>query len=138
MRTYNSLTNGLADIISATLFFHLFICGIIIALILLTIESNDHAPNVMCFASIGMIIISGDLFIYCKISENITNEHIRIGDAFYDRAWYQLSIKQQKFHMMPIQRAQMEFRLRGFGLIECSLTTFFSVCAYFGQTLLAF
>lgn len=50
-----------------------------------------------------------------------------IGDVFYNCEWHRLPIKQQKLFLYPIQRSQKAIRLRGFGIIDCSLSFFSSV-----------
>lgn len=63
-------------------------------------------------------------FVYFYLSEWITSDLLEIGDYFYNSAWYRLPAKQQKLLVLPIRRAQREFRLKGFGLFDCSLEVF--------------
>lgn len=134
--TFNSLSNELADIISITLLSHMLNCGMEAALNLFSIESNNPALDSTCFkAALAITHSIGGLYIYCKISENITNDLYSIGDAFYECVWYRLPIKQQKTYSMPIQCGQKEFRLMGLGFIECSLETYFAVWTHFWMNL---
>lgn len=70
-------------------------------------------------------------FIYCYLSERVTADLLFVGDIFYASLWYHLPSKQGKLLKLSIERSQWEFRLKGFELINCSLSVFLSVCAVF-------
>lgn len=67
------------------------------------------------------------LAIYCYFSENVTHDLLATSDLFYESPWYRLPYKLQKLYVVPIARAQRQFRLTGLGIIECSLRVFASV-----------
>lgn len=101
--------------------FMLVVSVVIFAFNSYVFELNDSL-NLEVIASIvnlvfGVVITS----VYCYLSERITTALLEIGDNFYDMPWYQLPTKQQKLLALPIQRAQRELRLTGFGLFDCSL-----------------
>lgn len=120
------LAHDIAQIMSPILFPQLFICAIDIAILLIAIDSHVFSITSAMLA-VGLFNILIPLFIYCKLSENITFDLFRSGDLFFECAWYHLPIKQQHLFIVPIQRAQRGFRLMGLGIIECSLSMFLSV-----------
>lgn len=113
---------------SACLFIQLLMSAITIAFILFSIESHDQAFNVtFLLPLVAVIVVLITLFMYCKLSENITCDLYAIGDIFYESAWYRLTVKQQQMFVLPVQRAQSKFRLTGLGIFECSLETYLTV-----------
>lgn len=106
-------------------------CTLNIALNLLAIELNDAISAAMLNVFINFSLILLSTFLYCYLSECLTADLLDIADIFYDSAWYQLGVKEQRLAMLPIERAQRVFRLRGLGLFDCSLTVFSSVRAFF-------
>lgn len=105
-----------------------FTCIIVITCNLFVIETNDTLSFPIIVALCDMFSLVGLSFIYFYFSEQITFSLMEIGDFFYDSAWYRLPSKQQSHLVLPIQRAQREFRLRGLHLFNCSLPVFLSVC----------
>lgn len=75
----------------------------------------------------GLAIIIASAYIYCYLSETVSSSLAEIGDIFYQVAWYRLPAKQQKPFVLPIRRAQKEFRMNGLGVVSCSLRVFASV-----------
>lgn len=94
---------------------------------LLTIDRNGLLSLEGLCAIIASAIALLVLYIHCYASEHLTADLMAIGDIFYDSTWYRLPVKQQKLLVLPIQRATQEFRLKGSGLIDCSLAVFLSV-----------
>lgn len=118
----------IADVMSPILFFLLVSYAIAIAVFLLDFEAADHF-NLVVFSMVFILLnFLIQLVLYSRLSENITEDLFASGDLFYESLWYQLPPKLQKLYMLPIQRSQKEFRLKGLGLIECSL----GVCASVG------
>lgn len=112
---------------SIILFYQLLFSAISTAVLLVAIDF-DHLLTMATIVSIeGTSCILSSTFVYCKLSENVTSALESIGDGFYERAWYQMPVKQQQLIIFPIRRSQMKFRLKGFGMIECSLSVFASV-----------
>lgn len=65
------------------------------------------------------------LLVLCHYSEKLTNLSYAVGDmVFCEIAWYKMSIEHQKILIFLIRRAQKSFRLRGYGLFDCSLEVF--------------
>lgn len=74
-------------------------------------------------------------FLFCKLSENMTERLKVVGDQFYGCSWYYLAAPQQIMFLLPIQRAQKETRLNGLRLVDCSLEIFLTVhmgCCFVG------
>lgn len=116
---------------SSILFFQLLISAIDIAIFLVALDSNIVFNIGGVVAFVGLLNVIVPLFIYCKLSENITTDLFATGDIFFECVWYRLPIKQQKIFFHPIQRGQREFRLMGLGISECSLNILSSVCGDF-------
>lgn len=111
---------------STGLFFQLLVCAVCIAVYMFGIESNVN-PMIIVVSILGLAISLLSTYAYCFLSEFVTYKLSDIGDHFYNCAWYRLPIKHQKLLVLPIQRAQVEFRITGLGLVECSLRVFSSV-----------
>lgn len=115
------------EIISIGLFFQLFICAISLAVYLVAIASNVTLAVNFVVMLVGISVTLLSSYMYCYLSENITIMLEAIGDIFYEFAWYHLPPKQQTLFLLPIQRTQIEFRLTGLGIVDCSLGVFLSV-----------
>lgn len=123
---------------SANFFFQLLTCAVSTAIFLVGLESNNNTVNVTSVISFVAITIAlFGLFIYCKLSENITCDLYAICDMFYESTWYRLPVDQQKWFIWPIQRGQKTIRLTGLGFIDCSLATFLSVNVQSGSFFLS-
>lgn len=78
-------------------------------------------------AAFDLIITLMLLFTYCYLSECLTSDLLKIGEIFYNSAWYGWPVKQQKLLILSIGRGQHVFRLTSLELFECSLAIFSSV-----------
>lgn len=100
---------------------------------LFAIELNEafsfEAVNAMAYIAFVLAL----MYAYCSASERVTSYLLDVGEMFYNSAWYQLPVKQQKLLVLPIQRAEREFRLSGLGLFDCSLAVFSSVSNFISQ-----
>lgn len=116
---------------SGIFFVQLLWCAVEMAFLLSTLESESTLVVWVSILAIPSVMLP--TFFYCKLSENLTTDLAVIGDAFYDCAWFNLLAKQQEFFLMPIQRAQIEFRCTGLGIVDCSLRIFLSVNHIFAK-----
>lgn len=112
---------------SAGLFFQLLVCAVSLAVYMIGIESNSNFSVSFLVSIVGLTDTILSTYAYCFLSEYVTYELSSIGDHFYNGAWYRLPVKQQQLFILPIQRAQLEFRINGLGIVECSLRVFASV-----------
>lgn len=115
------------DIMNGVLFYQLLICAAVTAFNLFALESNGFLS---LNAAVSMyLMVSGIIttFLYCYLAENFTAHLLEIGLIYYDLAWYELPVKRQKMFVLLIKRARREIRLKCFGLIDCSLSVFWSV-----------
>lgn len=119
--------DSLCELMEWILFNTMFSCVIVIACNLFVIESNDALSYEIIVALIDTISLVGISSLYFYFSERITTNMSEIDNIFYHSAWYRLTPKQQSHLVLPIQRAQREFRLRGLGIFDCSLPVFLSV-----------
>lgn len=117
----------LGNTMSEVIFYQMLFTAIELATYMFAIvESKDLSLNDVT-AIVGAISVLVPTFLYCKLSENVTEHLQAIETAFYGCSWYRLHVKQQKMVMLPIQRAQIEFRLNGLGIVDCSLEIFAAV-----------
>lgn len=125
---YFSVAEHISDVMSPILFFLLVSYAIIIAVFLLNFEQIDEISLTVYGMVSAFINFIAQLVIYSRLSENISEDLFATGDLFYQSPWYQLPPRLQLFYILPIQRPQKAFRLKGLGIIECSL----GVCASVG------
>lgn len=115
---------------SAVLVYQLLMCATVTAVELFLLESND----LISFENIVTLYILATHLtlscIYCHLSELVTMDLLRIGDVFFDFAWYEIPVKYQKLFILPIQRSHIEFRFNGLGLIDCTLQNFLLVYTF--------
>lgn len=112
---------------SAAIFYELLFCAVNLAILLYAIVSNDNF-GLTYFISLGGITnVLLPATIYCYLSEGITSNLASIGDYFYNINWYQLPPKHRQLLISPIRQSQIEFRLKGLGIVECSLKILSSV-----------
>lgn len=102
-------------------------CTIVIALSLFVLELNDFLSIETLIALINLICVLMPMVIYCYLSEWVTSDLMEIGEIFYNSNWHRLPNKEQRLVALSIGQAQRVFRLRGLGLIDCSLAVFSSV-----------
>lgn len=111
---------------SGVLFYQLLMCTAIIAFDLFGLEETGASSGAeITFYTMASGLVQS--YLYCKLSENITTDLSDLGDTFYDTLWYLWPTDKQYLVMMPIERAQKEFRLKGFEFVECSLRIFSTV-----------
>lgn len=116
------------SVMSCVIFFQLITCASILAFNLYSLESNGISTDLEVFSSIYEIIVSvTPTFAYCFLSDKVTSRLLEVDDAFYDCAWYDLAVDEQKLLISIIRRAQREICFDGFGIIQCTLQTFLSV-----------
>lgn len=108
-------------------FYQLVACAICIALSLFALDYNGIFSIYTIVALYIMASAVAPTFTFCYLAERITNDLLEIGDIFYESAWYCLPAKQQTFAILLIQCSQRRFRLKGFGIVDCSISVFLSV-----------
>lgn len=111
------------------LFFQLLSCVTNAAFALFALDLTLGELNFDTLITImSTINVLSSTFIYCYFADGVTSDLLEIGDIFYNSLWYKLPLREQKLLFLPIQRAQKEFRLDGFGMVYCTLETFGAVC----------
>lgn len=113
------------------LFFDLSSCIIATVFELLSIDKDiqNKRFDSNTFTNVSTLVLHNSMvFFFSHFSEKFTDRSYDVGDVIYsDLLWYKLSIRQQKLLILPIQRAQKLFRLRGYGIFDCSLELFLKV-----------
>lgn len=118
---------------SVGLFFQLLMCAVSLAIYMVGIESNSNLSVSFLVSIVGLAGNLTPTYVCCFLSEFVTHKLSAIGDHFYDCGWYRLPAKQQRLFILPIRRGQLEFRMSGLGIVECSLSVFLSVNSMFNQ-----
>lgn len=121
------MAEAAGNLLEVILFMMMVTSTLIFALNLFALELIDAVCTETLNALLDIVFILALLFTYCYLSECMTSDLLEIGDIFYNSEWYRLRVKEQKLMAFPIQRAQSVFRLKGLGLLDCSLAVFSSV-----------
>lgn len=121
------LANLAQHVMSEVLFYQLLVCALIIALSMVSLQSNNLFSYDTIVSLYIVVWVSFVAFIYCHLSDSTTSTLLEIGDFFYGCDWFMLPVKYQKWSRWPIQCSQRIFHFNGLGLLNCSLRTFFSV-----------
>lgn len=121
------MANAMSDIMDRVLFNMLLACSVIVAFNLVAMDSNKaiNLETIMAFYNLSLVL--GITFVYCNLSQEVTEILLNIGDSFYASVWYEWPVQQQRILGFPIQRSARPFCLKSMGLIECSLDSFSSV-----------
>lgn len=111
---------------SEVIFEQMLFSAIELAMFMFAVDETAGMSQMNVTAAIAVASVLLPAFYVCRYSANLTARLEAIGDAFYDYSWYCLKARQQRLLLLPIQRAQKSFRIKGLSLIDCSLE-FFSV-----------
>lgn len=124
---YFSLLNNISDIMSGVLFYQLLSCISFLALSFLFVDQAERidALLILTLQCCAMYVIV--CYVYCDLSETMTEKAFEISMITYESLWYVSTPRQREALTLVIVRAQKEFRLKGFGLITCSLPQFLMV-----------
>lgn len=124
---FYSFARKTSTILSGIIFMHLFCCASIIAFNLILLEYSTQFDLQLIACLYIMLSETAANFMFCFLSENISTAMTSVSDIFYESMWYYLPACQQKMIILPIVGSQQDFQLDGFGLISCSLSTFWQV-----------
>lgn len=119
-----SLASVFGDSTSEVIFYQMLFSAIDLATFMFAIDETKGMNPSNSTAIEGALTVLLPSYMFCVLSENVTGRFADIGNAFYGCPWYYLSAQQQKMFLLPIQRAQKEFRLNGLGMVDCSLEIF--------------
>lgn len=126
------VAENIRDIMKAALFFQLLICVLFIAFGLFALNQTLIELNFNTYdCMIALLSALFSTFVYCYYADGVTTDLMDICNIFYSSLWYKLPSREQKLLILPIMRSQILFRLNGFGVINCSLEVFASVCYQF-------
>lgn len=112
---------------SPTIFFQLLCSAVNTAVSLCAIDVTNLISMSTLTAFDALACVYVQIFVYCYLSEAMTSKLLLIRDIFYGSAWYRQPSKLQQLMIFPIQRSGKAFRLKGLGIINCSLWVFASV-----------
>lgn len=112
---------------SEVLFYQILFSAIELASFMFAVDESKGMSPSNNTAALSVLTVLLPTFLFCKLSENVSVRLLLIDDAFYGCSWYYLNASQQKLILMATQRAQKEFRMRGLGIVNCSLEMFLTV-----------
>lgn len=119
---------------TAPVFFELSTCIICTVLELLTIDQSIQHGRFVVFdvTIITSITLLGlhltIVFILCFYGEALSAQSFQVTDIIYSNLlWYKLPVQKQRILDIPIRRAQKIFRLKGYGIFDCSMDLFLKV-----------
>lgn len=128
------LLQNIHHIMTAPVFFELSTCIICTVLELLTVDQSIHDERFVLFdvTIITSITILGlhlsIVFILCLYGEALSAQSLQVTNIIYSNLlWYKLPVQQQQILNMPIRRAQKIFRLKGYGIFDCSMELYLKV-----------
>lgn len=122
---------------STVLFCQLLFSALELAFFVVAIEANDimSLENVSSLMAVLTILLP--TYLFCNLAENSTVDLEVSADAFYECSWYNLSTRQQRIFLLPIQRGQAEVRMNALGMVDVSLALFLAVSEWVFQILLS-
>lgn len=119
---------------TAPVFFELSTCIICTVLELLTIDQKIQNERFVVFdvtiiTSITLLGVHLSIvFILCFYGEELSAQSFQVTNIIYSNLlWYKLPVQKQRFLDIPIRRAQKIFRLKGYGIFDCSMELFLKV-----------
>lgn len=86
---------------------------------------NNHAMAIICCSS--CFFHAAMVFIYCYYGENLTLKTLNIAVAAYNSKWYIATYRAMRGCRLLIFYSQQEIYFSGYGLIFCSMKTFYGV-----------
>lgn len=115
------------NLISAAFFFQISMFILMLAVDLFIIDQTGgiDANALLNLNSTSMFFVMS--YVFCYLSENITAKSLANANIAYEATWYKMSNSSQKAIGMIIMRSQREYRIVGFGMVECSLEVFLTV-----------
>lgn len=118
------LCNVIQRMVSGALFYQLLVGAVVTAINLFSLESHGIFSIYGISAAYDLAVMLSSTSIYCYLSEGLTFNLNKVGDTFYDLPWYQLPCNVQMLIVPAMQYTQREFRLKGAGFVDCSLSVF--------------
>lgn len=112
---------------STVLFCQLLFSALELAFFVVAIDANDVISSENASSLMAVLTILLPTYLFCNLVENVTVDLEVFADAFYECSWYNLSAKQQKMFLLPIQRGQADFRMTALHLVDVSLGLFLTV-----------
>lgn len=101
------------------------ICIVVFALFSLNQPLKSDSEKVLSVQNTAWQLLLW--FIFCHLSEKITEHSFGIVDALYDVDWLMMNVRERKLLKFMIARAQKEFRISCIGMFDTSLATFSTV-----------
>lgn len=122
--------NNIRDMMSGVLFYQLLSCIMFLALSFLFVDNAERIDTALILNFQCLVMYMIVCYLYCDLSEKITENSFEISKIAYESIWYEFTPKHRKALVLIIMRSQKDFRLNGFGLVNCSLPRFLMVSIY--------
>lgn len=125
-----SVAVNFRDIMQSILFYQLALCVLFSAFSLFAFDQSfsSHGINYNTVLSLTILLCAlNPTFFYCYFADGLTADLLEVGDIFFESMWYELPKQEQKLLISPIQCAQRIFRMKGYGIVDCSLEMFTKV-----------
>lgn len=119
-----SLALVFGESMGGVIFYQMLFSAIDLATFMFAIDETKGMNPSNSTAIEGALTVLLPSYLFCQLSENVTERLENIGDVFYGCSWYYLSAEQQQMFLLPIQRAEKKFRLNGLDIVDCSLEIF--------------
>lgn len=123
--------NQIRTLMSGTLFIELTSCIVETVIELLSLDymvQQRHVEITIFTNIVGLSVHVSMVYILCFYAEKYTNQAYQITHlTYFDLLWFKLPIRHQKTTVLPIYRAQKQFRLTGFGIFDVSMETYVKV-----------
>lgn len=123
-----SVAENIRDIMQSALFYQLIECISFVAFSLFALDESMEEINLNTFMSFSALLYAiFSTIIYCYFADRLTADLFEVGDIFYESMWYKLPNQEQKASILSIQRAHRIFRMKCYGIVDCTLDTFTKV-----------
>lgn len=127
------LARSVGKSMSAVLFLQMLFSAVQLASFISTVDETKGMTGMNNVAIVRAATVLLPTYHFCNQSDIITGRLEMVGDAFFECSWYRLSTRQQRLFLLPVQRAQKEFRMNGLGIVDSSLLIFSAVNIFGSQ-----
>lgn len=92
---------------------------------------QEHISRLVFTDTAAILLHTLMVFVFCYFAEKCAAHSFQIVDLVYcDLLWYNLPVYEQKLVILPMSRAQIKFRLDGFGIFDATMETFSKAMKY--------
>ncbi|XP_055301836.1 putative odorant receptor 69a [Sitodiplosis mosellana] len=119
------LMKNLKIIMNGPLFFQLLVYAVFIAMNLLQFDEMLKHFDFDILLNLNSLFTQLFFnYISCYYANNVTIKSFAAAEISYGMNWYVFPVNRQLLICLMVQRAQKPFYLKGYDIVDCSLTTF--------------